>query len=735
MSGLDERTVLIGEVSAALAAAATVRDAMRALVACLTPAFCDGCEVVLPDDDGTLRRVAAGPGAVSAWERVPVPEVANHPVRQVMASNRPLVLDVDNPEHVELFGPLEDPLSARSLGLRCAVLAPVLGRTKNRGVLAVAMVDSGRTFGADDVELVETIARLAGLAVDNLDALDRQRRETAELRRAGRVAVSLNAADDLAQIGLAIVDVAKSELGAASGVLYVAAGEELHLVATSGYGDEQLDGWRTISLDARAAVADACRTGQAVVCESPEEIVAHYPGAANLPTFEEQALVTVPLAVGGRVLGAAYWSFDRPKHLSQEDLEFIELVAQLGVSAIVRVRARQSDADYAARMTSHGQEQSASRARIDALAGANVIGTIAGRDDRITEANRMFLDMLGLPDGAVVRGDLSYVELTPPEWHPLDAAKVAEMRVTGRLEPYEKEYLRTDGSRVPVMIGGATLSTDPFQWIVFVVDLSAEREAEAAVERANERLRELLTEQRRISDVLQRSLLPGTLPVIPGLQVHADYWSERSGLRVGGDFYDVFEIADGRWGVLIGDVCGKGVEAAAVTATARHTARAAAMHLREPHAVLQWVHEAVAASPLDTYCTVAFALVEADGHGFRLDVCLGGHPPGLLSRPDGSIESLGQPGTLLGMLPPSVTTTTHRLEPGDLALFYTDGVTDSPGVEAMAADDLSTWLCDQQDRPTEQIGQALRDELTRRRPGGFRDDIATVVLRVDDESR
>ena len=715
-----------------MAAATTVRDAMRALVGCLSPALCDGCEVVLPDNDGTLRRVAAGPGAVSARERVPVPELADHPVRQVMATNRSLVLDVDNPEHVELFGPLEDPLSARSLGLRSAVLAPLMGRTKNRGVLAVAMVDSGRAFRNDDVELVETIARLAGLAVDNLEVLDRQRRETEGLRRAGRVAASLNAADDLAQIGLAIVDVAKSELAATSGVMYVAVGEQLHLIATSGYGGEQLEGWRTMSLDTRTAVSDACRSGQAVICETTEEIFARYPGAADLPGFDEQALVTMPLSVGGRVLGAAYWSFDRPKHLSQDDLDFIELVAQLGAGAIVRVRARQSESDFAARLTSKGQELSASRARLDALAGANVIGTIAGRDDRVTEANRTFLDMLGLPDSAVVRGDLSYLDLTPPEWHPLDAAKAAEMREKGRLEPYQKEYLHADGSRVPVMIGGAALSADPFQWIVFVVDLGAEREAEVAVERANERLRELLAEQRRISDVLQRSLLPATLPDIKGLQLHADYWSESIGLRAGGDFYDVFEIADGRWGVLIGDVCGKGVEAAAVTATARHTARAAAMHMREPHAVLQWVHEAVEANPLDTFCTVAFAALAVDGNGYRLDVCLGGHPPGLLCHPDGSVESLGEPGTLLGMLPPSVTTTSHRLGPGDLALFYTDGVTDSPGAEAMAADDLSTWLCDQRDRPTEQIGRALRDELARRRPGGFRDDIATVVLRVED---
>ncbi len=125
---LDNHTFLLGEVAAALGSAGSVRDVMRALVDSLAPAFCDGCEVVMPDGDGTLRRVAVGPAWVSSREHVPVPALAEHPVRQVLASGQVMVLDVDDPQHAELFGPAEAPLSARALGVRSAVLAPLAGR-------------------------------------------------------------------------------------------------------------------------------------------------------------------------------------------------------------------------------------------------------------------------------------------------------------------------------------------------------------------------------------------------------------------------------------------------------------------------------------------------------------------------------------------------------------------------------------------------------------------------------
>ena len=464
--------------------------------------------------------------------------------------------------------------------MRSAVLAPLAGRTGSLGVLAVAMGSSDRKFGDDDVELVPIIARLAGLAIENIEALQRQRLIANRLRRAGRVAVSVNAADDIAQIGTALIDVAGSELGAASGLLYLTAGEDLQLVASSGDASARFETWRTIPLDASAPVADACRTGTPVICETAEDIVSRYP--AQVEHADDRALLAAPLMRGGLPFGAVHWSFDHPERFSEDDLSFVELVGEQVVAAIVRTRASKSVAESTERLTTQGLELSASRTRLAALAASDVIGIIAGRDDRITEANGMFLEMLGLPGETVASGDVSAVDLTPPEWRDVDAAMATEMRKSGRLVPYEKEFWHVDGTRVPVLVGGGSLSTDPFLWIMFVVDLRARRSAEAAAKLANERLVELLEEQRRIADVLQASLLPTTLPSIDGVELHAEHWPEASGQRVGGDFYDVFPIPDDRWGVLIGDVCGKGVEAAAVTATARHTARAAAMHLRAP---------------------------------------------------------------------------------------------------------------------------------------------------------
>jgi sigma-B regulation protein RsbU (phosphoserine phosphatase) len=305
------------------------------------------------------------------------------------------------------------------------------------------------------------------------------------------------------------------------------------------------------------------------------------------------------------------------------------------------------------------------------------------------------------------------------------------MRRTGRLEPFEKEFLHVDGSRVPVLVGGVTLNLDPFEWMVFVVDLRAKRAIEVALAKANEQLTDMLQEQRRIADVLQGSLLPASLPTIEGVDLHAEHWAETDGLRVGGDFYDVFPISGDRWGLLIGDVCGKGVEAAAVTATARHTARAAALHLRGPDAVLRWVHEAVAEHPLDTYCTVAFAALSMrKPHGAELEVCLGGHPPGFVCHADLTVEPLGEPGTLLGLYSPTLTTTTHRLRAGDIVMLYTDGVTDAPRGEAMSEDELAAWLCDHRELPPREIAAALRTELMSRRPDGLRDDVATIILKI-----
>jgi serine phosphatase RsbU (regulator of sigma subunit) len=117
----------------------------------------------------------------------------------------------------------------------------------------------------------------------------------------------------------------------------------------------------------------------------------------------------------------------------------------------------------------------------------------------------------------------------------------------------------------------------------------------------------LYHERDHIAWTLQQSLLPPALPDIPGFEVAALYRPAGEGYEVGGDFYDVFETADRAWALVVGDVCGKGPEAAAITGLARHTIRAIAMHDRRPCKVLRSLNEALLGEAwTDRFCTVCY---------------------------------------------------------------------------------------------------------------------------------
>ncbi|MGW1770244.1 PP2C family protein-serine/threonine phosphatase [Streptomyces sp. NPDC002104] len=190
----------------------------------------------------------------------------------------------------------------------------------------------------------------------------------------------------------------------------------------------------------------------------------------------------------------------------------------------------------------------------------------------------------------------------------------------------------------------------------------------------------------RLARTLQRTLLPPALPTVPGLQAAAAYHTA-SADEVGGDFYDLFPLDDGRWAFFLGDVCGKGAAAAALTSLTRYTLRAAAIYDPDPRTVL---------SNLDTvlkgeyqgdaprYCTAVFGVLDAASDGsFTVTLAGGGHPPALAVRANGAVEPVSTTGgQLIGILPdPHFAQATTRLAPGDALLLYTDGLT-----EARAAD-------------------------------------------------
>jgi serine phosphatase RsbU (regulator of sigma subunit) len=188
------------------------------------------------------------------------------------------------------------------------------------------------------------------------------------------------------------------------------------------------------------------------------------------------------------------------------------------------------------------------------------------------------------------------------------------------------------------------------------------------------------TDRVQLARDLQAGLLPPELPRIPGATLAASYHPAGEGLDVGGDFYDVFPLSDGRWALMIGDVRGRGALAATTTGMVRHTARAAARLLNDPAAVVGAINDALIDGTVDDDCFVSLVYGELRNTGshLSLDLIRAGHVPPLIRRADGTVEELATPGLLLGVAP-EIDGSPHRVDlyPGDSLVFVTDGITEA----------------------------------------------------------
>ena len=342
----------------------------------------------------------------------------------------------------------------------------------------------------------------------------------------------------------------------------------------------------------------------------------------------------------------------------------------------------------------------------------------------------------------------------PTRW---DAPRgVANVLRTGRSELYpdipqlrpetedERErsaHVRTFAMRsalvVPMIARGRTIGA-----LTLATDQSGRRFDEHDLELAEELARRcatavdnarLFSERAYIARTLQQSLLPAELPDIPGIEAAARFRPTGEGNEVGGDFYDLFESGGRGWTVVMGDVCGKGPDAAAVTALARYTLRAAAMRERLPSRSLGLLNEALLRQRSDRrFCTVAYAYLEPLSEGARLGFASGGHPLPLLLRADGTVQPVGAPGTLLGVLPdPSFEDKSLSLAPGDAIVFYTDGVIEGRGPNTTLDEEgLALLVAACAGEGADSIAARVEDAAVAAQEGSPRDDIAVLVLRV-----
>jgi integral membrane sensor domain MASE1 len=242
-----------------------------------------------------------------------------------------------------------------------------------------------------------------------------------------------------------------------------------------------------------------------------------------------------------------------------------------------------------------------------------------------------------------------------------------------------------------------------------------------------------------IASTLEQSLVPGRLPRVPQIASAAYFRAAAGGQGVGGDFYDVFRVADRRWALTIGDVCGKGVPAAAQTAMARHTLRTAALRESLPSRVLAVLNEAARRHEggAGAMCTASYATIELNGSSAIVQVASAGHPLPLLLRTDGTVMQFGEPGQLLGVYRhPAIADDSVEMLAGETMLFYTDGLTDAYAPRrVIQPSELQAVLGACANSTPSQMLNLIQRELLQSEDSEPRDDIAMVALQLKTPAR
>jgi hypothetical protein len=240
----------------------------------------------------------------------------------------------------------------------------------------------------------------------------------------------------------------------------------------------------------------------------------------------------------------------------------------------------------------------------------------------------------------------------------------------------------------------------------------------------------LYAERVHVARTLQRSLMPAVLPTMPGLELASCFRPMGVSNEVGGDFYDAFRAQDSSW-LVVGDVCGKGAEAAALTGFLRYTTVALAGEGMGPADILTRVNQAMLSQDFDgRFATAILAHLQFRELEVEVTVATAGHPAALVARVGGGVQELGEHGALLGIFPdPRIGEVSTILEPGDMLMLYTDGLLEAHAPERMIT---ATEVIDHLGRSSPKLAQEAIDALLELvdfdEP--VRDDIAIIAARI-----
>ena len=578
----------------------------------------------------------------------------------------------------------------------------------------------------------------------------------AALARIATHLASATTMDDLTEI---ITERASEVMGASRAVLAVREGtERLRTIGTHGLSESQARQWATFDLDAATPLTEAVRTGRAVSVASRDDMLERYPDIDDDGT--ERSSVTLPLIspAGGEAVGAVGFRFDgRVGPPEPEELSVLQVLSDMCAQTMLRLRA---EAQSAARALQIEFLADASQALAESLDYRQTLRQVASLAVP-THADWCSVQMVD--DGvlrtlAVAHVDPAKVQLAkdletrwPPDPdRPGGAAQVArtgqsllievvtdEMLVAAARDEEHLRVARELGLQsamvVPLIAGERVLGVLTFvaaesgrrytsDDVAFAEDLA--RRAGLAIDNAD-----LYSQTRRVASVLQATLLPQDLPEVPGWQLGTVY-RQAGRTDVGGDYFDVRAVEGGRLSAVMGDVMGRGVDAAVAGSRMRAAARVLATQDPEPDVLARAMDRFMAADPPTQMASAAYVLL--DPARDSLAVCVAGHPPPLLlqGRESRYVTEDGSPVHGLGLVPRPAAHLPFGV--GDLLLLYTDGLVERRGESIdvglkrlqEAADELLAGVDDETD-----LDHVLADLVEAVTDPDRHDDVAVLAFR------
>jgi serine phosphatase RsbU (regulator of sigma subunit) len=545
--------------------------------------------------------------------------------------------------------------------------------------------------------------RLRQANEDRAAAVLRERAAGNRLHRLQAVTEVLARATTPEDVAKATVAAAIDALSADAGGLTVRSGDDpgtLQVLVGSALDEPADDGWRRHPIDTPAAGPEIVRSGRSIFIETRSELLARFPlvkkieGDARFGGF-----AGVPVALGTEMLGALSIGFHRDHMVPPEERGLLLSMAHQAAIALNRIRSNEDE--RRARATAEHAEDRLRKLQAvsDAANAASGLDELVERvlpvvRDAVVSDGTSFLLLSDDGKELLLKGSVGVEEHENPAVPiPLGAGATGRIAATGRplvidqltLEDVISPALRGRRSYVgvPVRVGGRVVGVlhassrtagafhdEDADFLQSIADSLA-----ATIDRT-----QLFDQRDRMATALERALLPMSLPHVPGFEIATMYRPSRFGDEVGGDFYDVFGDGD-VWYLAIGDVCGKGPEAAAIMGMTRIALRSLAREddSRPLPEVLDLLNGFLLESELmgDRFCTVCVVRLRFTDGDATVTTCLGGHPPPLLVRAGGSLEPVGRPGSLLGLFANiSLYEVSAQLRRGDAIALFTDGVTE-----------------------------------------------------------